>query len=341
MKKKIIVSVAAVLTLGVILALCTLLVSPKYTDEKQLEGRLVSEYYGESGGHDVIFIGDCETYESFVPAVMWEQYGISSYVRGSAQQLTWQSYYLLEDTLKYETPKAVVFNVYALKHGKPQSESMNRMTLDGMRWSMSKVKAILASMTEEESLVDYVFPLLRYHSRITDLTADDFKYMFGGQESVSHSGYLMQTDIAPMTEPADVRDVADPLPESSMEYLEKMRLLCEEKGIELILVKAPTNTWRYWWYDEWESQICDYAEKNRLAYYNFIPLCDEIGIDWSQDTYDEGLHLNVYGAEKLSDYFGKILSEKHGISDRRTDEVQAARWIERTDAYYKQKNQEN
>jgi hypothetical protein len=219
---------------------------------------------------------------------------------------------------------------------------MNRMTLDGMRWSLSKVNAIFASMTEGESFLDYVFPLLRYHSRITDLSADDFKYAFGGQDDISHSGYLMQTDIVPMPEDSGKGMTNyDLLPESSMEYLEKMRTLCDERGVELILVKAPTNSWRYWWYDQWEAQVSEYANAHGLSYYNFIPLCDEMGIDWSQDTYDAGLHLNVYGAEKLSDYFGKILSEKHQIPDRRADEAQAARWQTRIDAYHEQRNKEN
>ena len=338
MKKRIIISVCAILVLAVIFALCTALVVPKYTDKTQLEGRLIGEYYAEAGGHDVIFIGDCEVYESFVPAVMWEKYGISSYIRGSAQQLAWHSYYLLEETFKYEKPKTVVFNVLALKYGEPQSEAYNRMTLDGMKWSGSKINAITASMTEEESFVDYVFPLLRYHSRITELSVDDFRYAFKSAEAVSHSGYLMQTNIVPMPE-GDATGIptTESLPYSAMEYLERMRLLCEENGAELILIKAPTNSWRYWWYDHWDEQICTYAEQNELAYYNFIPLCDEIGIDWSTDTYDAGLHLNVYGAEKLSDYFGNILVSSHGIADRRTDAELSQTWQGRVEKYYDDK----
>ena len=49
-----------------------------------------------------------------------EKYGITSYIRGSAQQLVWQSYYLLEETLKYEKPKVVVFNVLAMKYNEPK-----------------------------------------------------------------------------------------------------------------------------------------------------------------------------------------------------------------------------
>ena len=128
------------------------------------------------------------------------------------------------------------------------------------------------------------------------------------------------------------------LPATSMEYLEKMRTLCQEKGAELVLIKSPTNSWAYWWHDEWEAQVVDYAEKNDLAYYNFIPLADEIGIDWSVDTYDSGMHLNVYGAEKLTDYFGRILSEEHGLRDMRSDIALSEAWAVRVEKYYEERN---
>ena len=113
MKKKIICAICVCLATVIVLGLLGALLIPKYIDNP--EGTLVGDYYDEAGGNDVLFLGDCEVYESFIPAVLWEKYGITSYVRGSAQQLVWQSYYLLEEMLKYETPSAVVFNVYALK----------------------------------------------------------------------------------------------------------------------------------------------------------------------------------------------------------------------------------
>lgn len=48
-------------------------------------------------------------------------------------------------------------NVLALKYNEPQSEAYNRMSIDGMKWSMSKVNDIKASMTDEENFVDYIF----------------------------------------------------------------------------------------------------------------------------------------------------------------------------------------
>jgi len=212
----------------VILWLLQALLMPKYMLENR-EGALISEYYDLAGNNDVIFVGDCEVYETFVPAILWEEYGIKSYVRGSAQQLPWQSYYMLEDVFKHEKPRAVVFNVYSLKYGKPQSEEFNRMTLDGMKWSGAKWNAIKASMTEEENMLDYIFPILRYHSRITELNSDDLRYIFKKTPAVSDGGYLMQTGIAPMTfdQSELVRGLSDyTLPKTAMEYLDKMRELC-------------------------------------------------------------------------------------------------------------------
>ena len=340
MKKTLILCTCILLATVLCLGFVQLLVTPKYMTSSR-DGALIAEYYNEVPDHDVVFIGDCEVYECFTPPTLWQEYGITSYVHGSAQQLIWQSYYLLEETLKRETPKAVVFNVLSIKYGEPQSEAYNRMTLDGMKWSSSKIDAIHASMTEEEDFLSYVFPLLRFHSRWSDLGAEDWQYLFH-RDRVSHNGYLMQTAVSPKTSDREGRPLADyTLPEVGFEYLEKMRALCEEKGVEFILIKAPTNNWKYYWYDEWEEQIVAWANEKDVDYYNFIPLDEEIGIDWSTDTYDGGVHLNVFGAEKLTSYFGDILVQKYGLSDRRGEAELDALWAEKLAIYQKERNGEN
>lgn len=349
MRKGIKITIFACVSLilvGMLLHICSLILRPKYMSEP-LEGALISEYYSEAEQnreHQVVFIGDCEVYESFVPPVLWEKYGITSYIRGSAQQLIWQSYYLLEETFKYESPSVVVYNVLAMKYGEPQKEEYNRMTLDGMKNSAIKHRAVLASMTDGESIASYYFPLLRYHSRWKELTADDFRYMFE-KDTVSHNGYLMQTNIKAMEKSFEEQReeaenvIYDPkLPDISFDYLDKMKALCEEHGARLVLIKSPTNSAKYWWYDEWDKQISDYADKNGLDYYNFI-YDDSIGIDWQTDTYDRGLHLNVYGAEKLTEYFGKLLQTKYELESRASDGDVSEYWTEKVKEYYKEKEE--
>lgn len=310
------------------------LLVPKYVDGV-VEGAFVQEYYDQEKDFDVIFVGDCEVYENFSPITLWENYGINSYIRGSAEQYIWQSYYMLEDTLRYETPDVVVFNVQSMQFDTSQSEAYNRMTLEGMRWSPSKIKAIMASMKPEEKFLDYVFPILRYHTRWSQLTKEDVEYMFR-KKQVSHNGYYMRVDVKPAENVPEGRVLKDySFGENAWKYLDMMRRICEEKGIQLILIKAP-SLYPYW-YEEWEEQIVDYADQYDLDYINFLTLVDEIGIDYSRDTYDAGLHMNLSGAEKLSDYLGQYLIEQSGLSDRRKEKELCKIWEEKTASYEKEK----
>ena len=346
MKKKIIFLVSALTVCAVLLYCLQALLVPKYMVGKHKEGALIGEYYDNAGNNDVVFIGDCEVYENFSPITLWEKYGITSYIRGSAQQLIWQSYYLMEETFQYETPDVMVFNVLSMKYDTPQStgnqsqrEAYNRMTLDGMRWSMSKWNAIQASMTEEEKEKEaefsYLLPILRYHDRWSQLTEEDFQYWFN-RDQVSDNGYLMQVGVKPLTDEHVERPLVDySFGENSWYYLDKMVELCKSKGTQLVLIKAPALS-PVWW-PQWDEQIEEYAAENDLLYINMLEHQEEIGIDWQTDTYDTGLHLNVYGAEKAASWFGKILQEQCHVPDRRNDTEIAALWAEKAKTYHDRK----
>ncbi|MDE6567864.1 MAG: hypothetical protein K2K70_09070, partial [Lachnospiraceae bacterium] len=212
--KKIGIPLVSVLVVLILFVVLQRLVEPKYDgrDDMPLEGNFTAEYYQETRDHDVIMVGDCEVYENIDTMALWKDYGITSYIRGNAQQLVWQSYYMLEDTLKREKPKVLIYNVQSLEHGEPQRESYNRMTLDGMKWSKTKWDAIRASMCEGEKMADYVLPILRYHSRILSLNSSDLKY-YMQPKKVAHNGYYMRIDVLPASQ-SDVADTAWLLGES-------------------------------------------------------------------------------------------------------------------------------
>lgn len=318
-KTKTVFSVAAVLLIFlIVLGLTDRLLQPKYMTDLT-EGSMTAQYYRETGGHDVIFIGDCEVYANFSPMELYRQQGITAYVRGNSQQLLWQSYYILKETYRYETPKAVVLNVNAMRYDAPVSEAFNRLCIDQMRWSPEKVGIIRASMLEEESFLSYVFPILRYHSRFDELTAEDIRW-FAGTRDNTYSGFQLNTGIKPVENlPAKRKLPNYQFGDICYAYLDKIRQLCEEHGTELILIKAP-SVYPYW-YDEYDAQMKDYAETYGLRFYNMVEKADQIGLDYSLDTYDGGLHLNLTGATKLSGWFGRILAEEHGLPDHRGDPV--------------------
>ncbi|MDR1733839.1 MAG: SGNH/GDSL hydrolase family protein [Oscillospiraceae bacterium] len=308
----------------------TRLLEPKYTT-RPVEGALTGEYYDQSGYNDVLIIGDCEVYENISPITLWREYGISSYIRGSSQQLVWQSYYLLEEALKYDKPKVVVWSVLAMVYDTPQKEAYNRMTIDGMRLSPLKWANVQASALPQEEKLSYVFPLLRYHDRWQELTKDDFRYIFR-RPQVSVAGYMMRSDSLGSGRIPDPPRLADyTFGDTAWLYLEKMRQLCEKENIRFVLLKAPSLYPP--WYAEYNQQIADYAAKHNLAYYNALEEQEAIGLDWQTDTYDGGLHLNLSGSEKCAAWLGEKLTASGDIPDRRSDSKYTEIWQKNEAAY--------
>lgn len=322
--------ISVIIVLG-ILFLAQRLLMPKYVDDI-VEGGMVSEYYDEkSKDFNVIFIGDCEVYENFSPVTLWENYGINSYIRGSAEQYIFQSYYLLEDTIRYNKPDVVVFNIQSLQFDESRSEAYNRMTIDGMKWSKYKLGCIKASNTGDEHLIEYVFPILRYHSRWNELTSTDVEYMFK-HKKVTHNGYYMRVDALPAENIPPAKPLGDySFGDKAWEYLDKIRTCCEENNIQLLFIKAP-SLYPYW-YPEWDEQVKAYADKYGIKYINFLDVADEIGIDYNTDTYDGGLHMNLSGAVKCADYIGPILRNEFNVPDRRNDATLSALWEQKIKDY--------
>ena len=220
--KRWITPVFALLLAGLLVWGLGRLVRPKYASGATLEGSMVENWYAHKNeGHQVLFVGDCEVYESFSPVTLFNEYGVTSYIRGTAQQLMWQSYYLLREMLKQETPRAVVLSVCSLRYDEPQNEAYNRMTLDGMRLSREKFEAVRASLMPGESELSYYLPLLRYHDRLFELTEEDARYLFTGPE-LTYNGYLMRTEQVPYTRLPAAPLLQDPaFGERSVDYLDR------------------------------------------------------------------------------------------------------------------------
>lgn len=320
--KKIFSVLSVILVFLLLFTFLNLLLMPKYA-ESMIEGSMIGDWYRSSRNHDVIFIGDCDVYSNFVPSIMYHQEGFSSFIRGTPHQFVWQSYYILRETLRYESPSVVVFSVHSLRydrrHGEvrdmhsrvpmPNVEAYNRLTIDNMRWSRERFNIIRASMTEGESLMSYVFPILRYNSRFDSLTSEDFRHIFT-RPIHTDNGFLPNTNIQPLGPlPARRLHGSYDFYAENLYYLQRMVNLCKERGIDFVLIMPPRMFPH--WYDEFETQIQDFAHRNNISYYNLLSQTEEIGLDFSVDTHNGGQNLNVTGAEKLSRYFAVILAQNY------------------------------
>ena len=107
--------------------------------------------------------------------------------------------------------------------------------------------------------------------------------------------------------------------EKTEEYLRKNIELCQEKGIEIVLINAP------WPLVTAETQekynyVAQIAEEYEIDFLNGCLLEEEIGISWQTDSMGDGGHLNHYGSTKFTNYLVKYLKENYELEDHRGDE---------------------
>lgn len=196
-----------------------------------------------------------------------------------------------------------------------------------------------------------IFPILKYHTRWEELTADDFHHKY-----VDHyysAGYFMVTGIAPSWLTADsinadaaameqknedgilyAQDGAvgetepdDPMfepkiTESNLEYLRKIQALCQDAGAKLLLIGLPTAKtpmqMEFTWVRQYYEKAKELANEFGVDYIDLMYDVDT-GIDFTRDTYDNGAHLNIFGAEKATVCLGRYLADNYELAANRND----------------------
>lgn len=268
---------------------------------------------------DVVLLGSSHMGVNVDPSILWEEEGVAAYNCWGSMQQVWNTYYYLNECLKYQNPKLVVMDVYgatfAYDYGTYDNAVKNTI---GMRMSMDKVEAIQTSVEESDYFVYLLLGLPTYHYRYTELTEDDFTNFFWdkatGIQTVNTAGEVVQ----PITiTDWGVGDETLPLNAKQQEYLIKIIELCREKDVPLLLIAAPyyldaTEVKRF-------NEIGVVAEKYGVPYLNYCTDCEAIGLDSSED-YRDLCHLMSSGIRKYSVFLGNYIKEHYDVPDRRTDE---------------------
>ena len=318
MAKKVIKVLIRIIAVLLAFVLLNLLFIPKYIEKNQ-DGRLTAEYYREKTPIDVIFVGSSTVEAGISPMVLYRDYGITAYDRSNASQVIQLSYYLIEEAIKRNKPELVVLEVgFIYPDADYVDEGASRKSLDYMKWSKSKVDCINAMMGEQEHFIDYVFPILRFHSRWNDLTTEDLKYWVY-KPSVTLNGQLLAfdgLDGADITYDPYGLEAGQLACEQNISYLQKVCDVCKENDVQLMLIKLPLV--RGNWNHEIDAQVADVASKNGVNYVNYIDEFDSIGLDAKND-YGDNQHMNYYGAEKFTTILGSYIRENYTVSDRSND----------------------
>lgn len=265
----------------------------------------------EKNSLDVIFVGDSLAYSAFSPMKMWEDHGFTSYVCAQSGQKIQETYSTLEVAFKTQKPRVVVL------------ETSPMFRVRGMK---EEIKSSLAETCKQ------LFPIFRYHNIWKPLLLGE---SYGEQ---SFNGYLLRWNKVAYTNSANYMNEAKS-PEgiaSSIEfYMQKIQKLCQENGAQLLLVSVPSP---YNYNNARCRAIADYAKTQNLTYVNLNGEGNPAGIDWNTDILDNGDHLNVSGADRISTYMGNFLTQTYDLPDHREEDAYAS-YIEMAKIYDKVANE--
>ena len=281
---------------------------------------------------DVLFLGSSVCINNFSPMQLYRDYHIRSYNLGSQQQSLFASYYWLKEALRFHSPKAVVLDTkfcVAFYDNTPfnTTEGLMRKTLDPMRISPVKIEAVreLCTIDKSQSALSFFLKNIRYHGRWTSLSKSDFD-----QKNDQYSklmGYAPGNSTATSFEtftPSDPDAVASNMHGLAMEYLEKIADLCNEKGIQLILVNLAGNLTN----DGIHNEFVRFAQDKNADYYNFCEteLYNQVGAVLPEESIIN--HANFKGAAKMTDFMGRLLTSQYGIEG-----VEDPQWGDLLDVY--------
>ena len=295
---------------------------------------LTKFYELEDNTVDILILGSSHSFDAFNTGVLWDEYGMSSFMLGGAEQPLWNTYYYLKEALKTQKPKLVVLEGYCTRfhyeYGYPEQYIFNNF---GLKWSKDRIDSLKVSVKKEE-WPDYFLEYVQYHSRYTNLDKSDFLPFQGDRPQYEDwKGYELNTkrDYKDSTlDSASITERMELTPYKTEEYYRKVLELAKENDVPIMVVIAPyaditeTDQKKF-------NTASDIASEYDVPFVNCNLIWQEIGMDYTVDTADGG-HLNYLGSSKFSKYIGQYIADNYDIPDHRGDEKYIS-WQKSADYY--------
>jgi len=297
---------------------------PKWKGGSDTIAQITTFYTQPKNSLDVIFLGASSILCDISPLHLWEAYGITSYTRATPSTAPAIIYGVFKETLRYQQPKVIVLDGITLftTYDVDKMEPYLRKSIDPLPLSFEKLEMIqyIASHSSNQTASSYLFPLLRFHSSWSSLTAENFDYdshvnvdRFHGA-AVRPLGVPYTIPDGLMTPTTKVKD----LDEESINYYVKIFEICKQKGIDVILISLPKVKWNY----ANHLALQNFASQYGIPYfdYNLPENREAMRLDPAVDFFDSG-HLTGFAAIKLTDDFAKFLKANYDLADKRGDPV--------------------
>ena len=270
-------------------------------------GALWHQYVTEpKNSVDLLVLGASYAYCGVVPAEIYRESGVTSYVMAGPRVTASLAYYDLCEALKTQQPKVILLEASSFFY--KQYEDYTRTNIGYMPWGSNRLAATFRAAEPEERF-GLLFPLVNYADRRENYTFSDYFAPRGDAVTDPLAGYTFLDTAQTQTGPVPFRDNpgSDQLKEN-LGWLDKIVKRCDREGIPLVLFFAPRSCAPG---KVQLSQLSGHLGTARLV--NFCEDAQPMGLDPETDYYDVN-HLNCLGAEKFSRYLAAWLREECSLA---------------------------
>ena len=330
---KILRTIAYLLVLVAVFQCVAEVLRPKDQSQKRIAG------FGKEikGSLDVVCIGSSHAFCTWNPVHLYMRHGIRSCVYGSESQPIEASLAFVKRALKLHHPKMIFLEsfMFASATGEKKTKTAPaHRAIDSYPWGKDRI-SLIESMVPSGGKEEMYFDVRQYHSRWKSLGKDDFSICV--ERDCCHGCQLIGK-VVPITQYLYNFDkIWDRGINAYLAVrLDQINQLVKAHGAELVVFTAPfhavTENARFC------KGLSRFLKSRGIEYINFIDEKSGLKLDVKADFADnKDGHLNIYGMEKVTDYIGDVLKNRHHLNpDGRYED----KWRDDIERYRKVRDQE-
>ncbi len=258
----------------------------------------------QPGQIDVLNVGDSLCNVGLTPMELYRDYGYTAYNMGRDLQMPLESLFYIRQAHKRQPIKVIFWEAHNLF----RDESI-----------------IDFGQSVFSEFFKYKVPFIKYHYIWKN-------WIEGPGIRKFYKGYLVNEEVSAYTDGAYYwypDHEIYPIHGRQKMLFRLAQRYCRENDIKLVLYSCASAKC----YDiRMHNAVKEFAQECGVDYLDANYDVEKIHIDWAQDTFDGGDHLNLYGCRKMTNYLGNYMADTCGLTDHRGDPAYQ-NWEELLPAY--------
>ena len=268
----------------------------------------------EKNSIDVLFVGNSHAECTFAPMEIYQETGVASWVMKSGGINTRQKLAYLEEALKTQHPKLIMFEVYGFHIPTRNTDIQNASAFLWMPDGLSKASAIFAT-SEATATPSLLFPLIRYHSRVLEKPSvpavENMQYTGGALALTDYNSSDINALLKQAKESPAPLLTAQQMDEN-MSYLVQASEIAHKYHCRLVFTISPLlDQSLIAECNQIKQRIIDSPELSDNAVLDMNDHYQSIGLVQT-DFRDTG-HLYLTGLKKTSRWTARVVLPQYGV----------------------------